>query len=206
MNQFYQPNNIKKVRKNLTDFPQRAIHKTVGFHQTKMKYSNIYRAFICIGVFWIFTETVYSQDLGIDSKLLFEQLKERDSLIFELGFNNCDTIQFRNLLSDDFEFYHDQNGLLESKEMFIQNIPNLCKMNYKPIRVLVDNSLEVFPLFSNGKIYGAIQTGVHEFYGEENDKPRYLTSTARFTHVWIIEGDDWRLKRILSFDHVIPKE
>ncbi|MBK8622844.1 MAG: nuclear transport factor 2 family protein [Saprospiraceae bacterium] len=171
-----------------------------------MKNSNIYRAFMCIGVFWIFTETVFSQDSGIDSKLLFEQLKERDSLIFELGFNNCDTIQFRNLLSDDFEFYHDQNGLLESKEMFIRNIPNLCKMNYKPIRVLVDSSLEVFPLFSNGKLYGAIQTGVHEFYGEGNDKPRYLTSTARFTHVWIIEEDDWRLKRILSFDHVIPKE
>lgn len=171
-----------------------------------MKYSGMYKAFICIGIFGIFMGTVFSQDSGNDPQKLFEELKERDSLVFNLGFNNCDTVQFRNLLSDDFEFYHDQNGLLESKEMFIQNIPNLCKMNYKAVRVLVDNSLEVFPLFSNGKIYGAIQTGVHEFYGEENDKPRYLTSTAKFTHVWIIEGGDWKLKRILSYDHVIPKK
>jgi len=171
-----------------------------------MKYYRRYRIFISIGIFWLFTGTVFSQDSVIDAQLLFEQLKERDSLIFELGFNNCDTIQFRKLLSDDFEFYHDQNGLLESKDFFIHNIPNLCKMNYKPIRVLVDNSLEVFPLFSSGKIYGAIQIGVHEFYGEEKDKPRYLTSTARFTHVWMIEGGDWKLKRILSYDHVIPKK
>ena len=171
-----------------------------------MKYYRTYSALICLGIFCIFTGAAFSQDSEIDSQLLFEQLKEKDSLIFELGFNHCDTIQFRNLLSDDFEFYHDQNGLLESKEKFIQNIPNLCKMNYKPIRVLVDNSLEVFPLYSNGKIYGAIQTGVHEFYGEEDDKPRYLTSTAKFTHVWIIEGDYWKLKRILSYNHLIPKQ
>ncbi len=167
-----------------------------------MKYSGVYKALICIGIFWVFTGTIFSQDAGIDSKLLFDKLKEKDSLIFELGFNNCDTMQFRNLLSDDFEFYHDQNGLLESKEMFIQNIPNLCKMDYKPIRVLVNNSLEVFPLFSNGRIYGAIQTGIHEFFGEKKGKPRYLTSTAKFTHVWIVEEGDWKLKRILSYDHV----
>lgn len=171
-----------------------------------MKHDKMYSIFICIGMFWIFTVPIFSQDAAMDAQLLFEQLKERDSLIFKLGFNNCDTAQLRKLLSDDFEFYHDQNGLMESKELFIQNIPNLCKMNYKPIRVLVDSSLQVFPLFSSGKIYGAIQTGVHEFYGEEKDKPRYLTSTARFTHVWIMEGEDWKLKRILSYDHIIPKK
>jgi hypothetical protein len=166
----------------------------------------MYKLIICSGIFWIFAATVFSQDSANDSLTLFEEIKEKDSLIFNLGFNNCDTIQFRNLLSDDFEFYHDQNGLLDSKEVFIQNIPNLCKMNYKPIRVLIDNSLKVFPLFSNGKMYGAIQTGIHEFYGEENDKPRYLTSTAKFTHVWVIENENWKLKRILSYDHVIPRE
>jgi hypothetical protein len=159
-----------------------------------------------IVTFWIFTGSIYAQEIEYDSRKLFEELKEMDSLVFNLGFNNCDTIQLRNLLSDDLEFYHDQNGLLESKEMLIQQIPNLCKMNYKPIRVLVENSLKVFPLFSNGKMYGAIQTGEHEFYGEESDKPRYLTSVAKFTHVWVIDGHEWKLKRILSYDHVIPKK
>jgi hypothetical protein len=148
---------------------------------------------------------VSGQESGNDLQKLFDELKAKDSLIFNLGFNNCDTMQLRILISDDLEFYHDQSGLLESKEIFIQTIPNLCKMDYKPIRVLVDGSLQVFPLYANGELYGAIQTGVHEFYGEEKDKPRYLTSTAKFTHVWVIEGGEWKLKRILSYDHVIPK-
>ena len=152
------------------------------------------------------TKVAFGQDNQPDAQFLFEQLKERDSLLFQLGFNNCDTVQFRKLLSDDFEFYHDQNGLLESKELFIQNIPNLCNMHYKPIRLLEKKSLKVFPLSSNGKIYGAIQTGRHEFYGKENDNPMYLTSTAKFTHVWIIEENEWKLKRILSYDHIVPED
>ena len=161
---------------------------------------------ICIAALWIFAGSVYAQENEYDSQKLFDELKEMDSLIFKIGFNNCDTIQLRNLLSDDLEFYHDQNGLLESKDMLIQNIPNLCKMKYKAIRELVESSLKVFPLFSNGEMYGAIQTGEHEFYGEESDKPSYLTSTARFTHVWVIEGQKWKLKRILSYDHLMPKK
>jgi len=158
----------------------------------------------CILTFLIFTGSNYAQENEYDSQKLFDELKGMDSLVFNLGFNKCDTTQLRNLLDDDLEFYHDQNGLLESKEMLIQQIHNLCKISYKPIRVLVENSLKVFPLFSNGKMYGAIQTGEHEFYGEESDKPRYLTSTAKFTHVWVIDGQEWKLKRILSYDHVIP--
>ncbi|MBK6480113.1 MAG: nuclear transport factor 2 family protein [Saprospiraceae bacterium] len=159
-----------------------------------------------IAVFSISIGSVYSQESEFNSQEIFYELRQKDSLVFNLGFNHCDSTQLRMLLSDDLEFYHDQNGILKSKEILIQSIPNLCKMDYKPIRVLIDNSLQVFPLFSNGKIYGAIQTGIHEFYGEEKDKPRYLTSTAKFTHVWIIEGGEWKLKRILSYDHVIPRK
>lgn len=143
------------------------------------------------------------QDDGTLQKL-FTELKQKDSLVFNLGFNECDTAQLRALISDDFEFYHDQSGLLDSKENFIRNIPNLCTMNYKPTRVLVDGSMEVFPLFSNGELYGAIQKGVHEFYGEEPGKPKYLTSTAKFTHVWILDDGKWKLKRVLSYDHHSP--
>ena len=147
---------------------------------------------------------IIGQQGTFDSTALFEELKTKDSLIFNLGFNNCDTSVLRELLSDDLEFYHDQSGLLEYKEIMIQNMPNLCKMNYKPIRILSENSLEVYPLFAGNQLYGAVQTGIHEFHGIEKDKPMYLTSTAKFTHVWILEKDTWRLKRILSYDHVSP--
>lgn len=152
---------------------------------------------LCVGGY-----SLYGQKNTEKNQELFDILKAKDSLVFNLGYNLCDTAQFRILLSDDLEFYHDQNGFLNSKEIFIENVPNLCNMDYKASRVLIDSTLQVFPLYANGNLYGAIQNGVHEFYGEEEGKPRYLTSTAKFSHVWIIENEAWRLKRILSYDHV----
>ena len=142
-----------------------------------------------------------------DQQRIFAELKTRDSLLFSLGYNHCDTVQFRRLLSDDFEFYHDQGGITDSKASFIQNIPNLCKMEYKASRVLIEPSLEVSVLYqNNGTIYGAVQQGTHEFYEESPGNPKKLSSTARFIHLWILEDGNWRLKRVLSFDHVLPEK
>jgi hypothetical protein len=149
------------------------------------------------------TTSLFAQDTSSE---LFEELRLKDSLIFKLGYNQCDTTQMRALFHDDFEFYHDQGGLMDSKEAFIKNMPNLCKMSYKATRELVAGSLEVYPLYNNGQLYGAIQKGVHEFYAEEEGKPIYLTSTAKFTHLWVLNNDQWQLKRVLSYDHVVPGE
>ena len=75
----------------------------------------------------------------------------------------------------------------------------------KPIRKLVDGSLDVFPLYNEGILYGAIQNGVHEFYIKEPDKELYKTNIAPFTSLWIIEENQWKLKRVLSYDHQIPQ-
>lgn len=136
---------------------------------------------------------------------VFERLRENDSLLFELGFNQCDTNQLKLLTSNDFEFYHDQSGITNSKPSFLQSIAGLCQLSYKPTRVLAPNSLEVHILRDNGEIYGAIQNGKHLFYGEEENKPIYLTSTADFTHLWIIEEGGWKLKRVLSYNHISPE-
>jgi hypothetical protein len=168
-----------------------------------MKY--LAKAIMCFVFILCLSTVVFAQEGSEKHQQLFDELKALDSKLFNAGFNTCDTATMRILLSDDMEFYHDQNGLLESKEQFLQGVPNMCKMSYKPVRVLVDSSLQVFPLYANGQLYGAIQTGIHEFYGEEENKPRYLTSTAQFSHVWILEDSQWRLKRILSYDHVVPK-
>ena len=141
---------------------------------------------------------------NLSAEALFVLLAQKDSLIFKLGYNECDTTVMRALLSDDFEFYHDQAGITNSNETFIAGIPNLCQMSYKATRQLTPNTLQVFPLYNQGKLYGAIQTGKHEFYGEEPNKPIYLTSTAIFSHLWIVEDGDWKLKRVLSYDHQTP--
>lgn len=137
-----------------------------------------------------------------ENQKIFNDLRARDSLLFSLGFNECDTSQLRILISEDFEFYHDQSGVTESKENFILGISGLCHMDYKATRELAQNSLAIHPLYNNGQLYGAIQTGEHLFYGQKGEAPKYLTSTAKFTHLWILEAGDWKLKRVLSYDHV----
>lgn len=133
---------------------------------------------------------------------LFSILESRDSLLFTKGFNECDTETLREMVSDDFIFYHDQSGITPSKEAFIESIKNgLCALPYHATRALDEGSLVVYPLYNNGVLYGAIQNGSHRFYAQEGEAEPYLTSTAKFTHLWILEDNIWKLKSVLSFDH-----
>lgn len=139
------------------------------------------------------------------SSQLYKVLKTTDSLLFNIGFNTCDIRQFEDIVSDNFEFYHDKAGLTLSKQAFIASIKDgLCKLPYKPKRELIEGSLEVYPLEKDGVIYGAIQTGEHQFYALKKDKPEYVTSTAKFTHLWLLENGTWRLSRGFSYNHQEP--
>ena len=136
------------------------------------------------------------------SAALFLALKTRDSLLFNVGFNTCDIRQFETLVSDSFEFYHDQAGITSSKSAFISGIKNgLCTLPYKAIRILDESTLTVYPLKKNGVLYGAMQMGVHRFYAREQGKPDRLTSTARFTHLWLLDAGAWKLSKGFSYDH-----
>lgn len=140
-----------------------------------------------------------------DTTTLFKMLREKDSLLFSVGYNFCDIAQFENLLNDNFEFYHDEAGITFSKAEFIKGVrEGICKLSYKPFRKLKDSTLTVYPLRKKGVLYGAVQEGVHEFYAIEKDGRKYLTSTAKFTSVWLLEQGSWKLSRVLSFDHQLP--
>ena len=133
---------------------------------------------------------------------LAQLINRHDSLLFSVGFNSCNIPVFQQLVSTNFEFYHDQAGSTLSKEAFIQGIQNnVCGLSYKARRELTPGSTAVYPLTKNGTLYGAVQTGRHRFYATEPGKPAYLTSSAQFTHVWQLENGEWKLIRGLSYDH-----
>ena len=140
------------------------------------------------------------------SDTLYIELKVLDSLLFEEGFNKCRLSVVDSVVSANFEFYHDQNGI-QDKPLFLKGFKeSLCSTpERKPIRKLVKGSLDVFPLYNEGILYGAIQNGVHEFYIKEPKKELYKTNIAPFTSLWIIEKNQWKLKRVLSYDHQNPK-
>jgi hypothetical protein len=157
-------------------------------------------AVICL----VFSNQIKAQ-VSKDSEL-FIQLEKLDNLLFEEGFNKCNFIELEKLIADDFEFYHDVNGQQNREEFFTSFRESLCSNpNFKPIRKLVPGSLEVFRLKNNGETYGAIQKGVHEFYIKEPNKDIYITNVARFTNILILENDNWKYKRILSYDHIDPR-
>lgn len=66
--------------------------------------------------------------------------------------------------------------------------------------------MRVYQLKNNGQIYGAVQSGTHQFYIKEPAKAPYLTSRGKFTHLWMFEEGQWKLKRVLSYDHEVPKK
>ena len=139
------------------------------------------------------------------SSELYLQLESRDSLLFNIGFNTCNMSPFEEVVSEDFEFYHDKGGITNSKSEFIQAFKEgLCKSpsTYQSRRELVAGSLEVFELKDNGEVYGAIQEGVHRFYEKSVGKAETTGNIARFTHLWLLENNEWKLARSLSYDHL----
>ena len=137
---------------------------------------------------------------------LYQQLLNMDQILFEQSFNRCKQDVLEPVIAEDFEFYHDVAGVQNRAEFLKAVEKNICSTpDRKPIRKLVSNSLKVFPLKNNGKLYGAIQQGEHEFFIKEPNKALYKTSVARFTHLWVLTDDQWQLKRVLSYDHQSPE-
>ncbi|MEM5564354.1 nuclear transport factor 2 family protein [Psychroserpens sp. AS72] len=134
---------------------------------------------------------------------VYKTLKANDSLIFDRAFNHCELQHLEFLIPEDFEFYHDKEGVINSKDVFINVMKNgICNPNNttKSTRELVDGSLEIYLLKNNGELYGAIQNGIHRFFETTNGN-KVAGSTAKFSHLWILENNKWYLKRVLSYDH-----
>jgi hypothetical protein len=146
--------------------------------------------------------TLVSLAKAQDKNALYQELKVQDSVFFERGFNSCDLDYLKNQVAEDLRFYHDQGGF-QNKAQFLENTANaICGLgDKKPIRKVAPESLEVFPLYTDGKMYGAIQTGIHHFYIREKDKKNLWTSRAKFTHVWLLDKGNWILTEVLSYDH-----
>jgi CubicO group peptidase (beta-lactamase class C family) len=164
-----------------------------------MKYQIILSLiFIAAGIFNSYSQVEETSDL-------FRTLKERDSVFFERTFNLCDLEYLENNITDDLEFYHDQGGYQDRGAFLKSTRENICSGGaVKPIRKVDANGLQVFPMYRNGKLYAAIQKGVHHFYLQEKEKEEVQTGTAKFTHVWRLEDGTWKLAEVLSYDHAGP--
>ena len=111
----------------------------------------------------VFANTLFAQ--SNKSSEIYRTILAKDSLLFEVGFNQCDIGQFENLLSENLKFFHDKDGI-SNKEKFITDLKKgICNNveNRKVKRILIKDKTEIFPLYRNGLLYGAVQNGEHTF-------------------------------------------
>ncbi len=158
--------------------------------------------FLILAASYLGSFSAYAQVLKTDS--LYKQILKQDSLLFDVGFNTCNISQTENLISEDFEFLHDKNGI-SNRNKFLKDFANgLCKdpENYQARRQLMKEGSQVFALKNNGIVYGAIQEGIHQFFEKQPGSAERFGSSAKFTHVWLLESGQWKLSRVLSFEHV----
>ena len=129
-------------------------------------------------------------------------VQEADSNLFAAIFDDCNTSNLENMLTEDFEFYHDKWGqVAQSANEFISGISANCEAqknghNPRAKRILdVDASL-FFPITN----YGVLQNGSHDFY-QMKDGSFQFTERAQFSHLWKFENEKWKLSRVISYDH-----
>ena len=127
----------------------------------------------------------------------YQAVKALDVKLFQ-AYNDCDLETLAGLVDDNLEFYHDKSGLSVGKNSFIEAIKNnIC---HKVRRELIAASLEVFPLQN----YGAIELGQHTFCNllETPVCKAETNGSGRFFMLWQKQGDQYRLTRVISYDHL----
>jgi hypothetical protein len=127
---------------------------------------------------------------------------EKDALFWK-GYNSCDIESCRNFFTDDVEFYHDKGGVTLGIEALTESLKSsLCgNSRWRLRREAVAGTVQVFPMRKGTDTYGAVISGEHVFYVTEEGKPEYLDGRARFMQLWLLKNGDWKMARILSFNH-----
>lgn len=120
---------------------------------------------------------------------LYNTIVKLDKEFFK-AYNNCDLEKQDEMISDNIEFFHDKGGLSTSKKEIIEALKNnICN---KVTRTLVEGSIEVYPI----KDYGAVQTGLHKFYN--NQEPDAISKENKFIVIWMNDNENWVMTKIIS--------
>ena len=150
---------------------------------------------LLLPVLWLFTAHLAAQPKPNTSsdEGLFRTIAGLDSAVFD-AYNRCDLEKFGAFFADDLEFYHDKGGLMRSRNSLVEAVrKNICG---KVRRELLPGTLEVYPMDG----YGAVEMGVHRFYDAKSAHSE-PTGEARFVHLWQNTNGEWKITRVISYDH-----
>lgn len=124
-----------------------------------------------------------------ENKELYNTISRLDS-VFWKAYNECDMNTQARLYSENIEFYHDQAGLINSRQMILDATEaNICG---KIQRDIVKGTLEVYPLPG----YGAVEIGMHTF--RDLDNGGQPSRPGKFITIWQQKGSEWTITRVVS--------
>lgn len=130
---------------------------------------------------------------------LFDEVLKMDSLLFS-AYNNVEIDKYKALISEDIEFFHDKNGLINSKERVIESLKKIAKAkkntHYTITRKLVKNTLEVHEIPG----FGVLETGLHQFI-ETSEGGKTSITQAKFIHLWKKQNRNWVITKVFSYHH-----
>jgi ketosteroid isomerase-like protein len=172
---------IKKNSQQLNDLSLSAAERIRRDKADVPRLTKIIPVVLCL--FLIFFKT------SGQSKTLYQTIAELDSIFFH-AYNTCDIKMQSEFYSDSIEFYHDQGGLVKSKQVILEATEkNICG---KVTRELVKGSIEVSPIPG----YGAVEIGMHMFHN--NQEKGQVPHASRFVVIWRNREDKWTIERVIS--------
>lgn len=125
----------------------------------------------------------------------------RADAAFWNAYNACDRQAMADAFTEDAEFYHDVTGLTSGREAVVDSMMRgPCGTPGQRLRREESGVSQVHPL---GGAY-VLLTGAHLFHVTKAGEPDRISAQARFADIWRLEGDRWRMARVISFDHGPP--
>ena len=121
------------------------------------------------------------------------------------AYNRADPVAMNAFLADDVEFYHDRGGSLIGKRALAAANDGMAKSEHKLRREAIPGTVKFFPMRKDDVIYGYLSTGEHQFTVLPKDKPEFLAGRAMFSQLWMLQGKEWKVSRIYSYEHADAK-
>lgn len=129
---------------------------------------------------------------------LRDAILAQDRALFA-AFNTCNLEHWRRYLTEDVEFYQDNDQVTTTRAQLEPSFLDRCddEGNAGLQRELIATSVEVHPIQG----YGAVEIGSHRFWVMKDGKRSEVVSTPRFVHLWRSKGGQWQITRVISYGH-----
>nr|WP_315484952.1 hypothetical protein [uncultured Undibacterium sp.] len=128
------------------------------------------------------------------------QVRKADDTYWH-DFNFGTSASFNSHLSQDVEFYHDLGGMILGYEALAKVNSGMDNTKNPGRRVVVPDTLRIFPMRKGPDIYGAIVMGEHDFFSTESGKIKTRVLRSSFTHLLLLKDGVWKVARIYSYNH-----